>query len=230
MAAKTQARLGFVLFALIAAAAATFVLVRRSATPSSSDHRTVRQLVVHYNLLSRPDDPIIVLGDSIVEAATLPASACGHPIVNAGLAGAGTRSDLAGWLKPALGPKRPFAIIVSLGVNDALTAKPDSSQVFAGRYEALLRELTTLTTRLFIIEFPPVEVRGPFTAAMEKAAAASITGYRAALPDLAKRTGATFMPLPPMEAPFTLEGVHLNAAGYRSWDQAIQQATELACR
>ncbi|CCD93609.1 conserved exported hypothetical protein [Bradyrhizobium sp. ORS 375] len=230
MAVKTQARLGFVLFAVIAAAAATFVLVRRSAAPAGSDHRTVRQLVVHYNLLSRADDPIIVLGDSIVEAATLQASACGHPIVNAGLAGAGTRSDLAGWLKPALGPKRPFAIIVSLGVNDALTAKPDSSQVFAGRYEALLRELATLTQRLFIIEFPPVEVRGPFTAAMEKATAASITGYRAALPDLARRAGATFLPLPPMEAPFTLEGIHLNAAGYRSWDQAIQQATEFACR
>ncbi|CAL78932.1 hypothetical protein; putative exported protein [Bradyrhizobium sp. ORS 278] len=230
MAARAQARLGFVLFAVIVAAAATFVLVRRSAAPSGSDHRTVRQLVVHYNLLSRPDDPIIVLGDSIVEAATLPASACGHPIVNAGLGGAGTRSDLAGWLKPALGPKRPFAIIVSLGVNDALSAKPDSSQAFAGRFEALLRELTTLTTRLFVIEFPPVEARGPFTAAMEKTAMASITGYRTALPDLAKRAGATFVPLPPMDAPFTLEGIHLNAAGYRSWDQAIQQAIELACR
>ncbi|CCD84144.1 Conserved hypothetical protein; putative esterase [Bradyrhizobium sp. ORS 285] len=230
MAAKTQARLGFVLFAVIAAAAATFVLARRSAAPSGGDHRTVRQLVVHYNLLSRPGDPIIVLGDSIVEAATLPASACGHPIVNAGLAGAGTRSDLAGWLKPALGPKQPFAIIVSLGVNDALTAKPDSSDVFAGRYEALLRELAKLSTRLSIIEFPPVEVRGPFTAAMEKIATASITGYRAALPDLAKRNGATFVPLPPIESPFTLEGIHLNAAGYRSWDQAIQQAIELACR
>ncbi|WP_315721193.1 MULTISPECIES: SGNH/GDSL hydrolase family protein [unclassified Bradyrhizobium] len=230
MAAKTQARLGFVLFAVIAAAAATFALVRRSATPSASDHRTVRQLVVHYNLLSRAGDPIVVLGDSIVEAATLPTSACGHPIVNAGLAGAGTRSDLASWLKPALGPKQPFAIIVSLGVNDALVAKPDSSQVFAGRYEALLRELATLTPRLFVLEFPAVEARGPFTATMEKTATASITGYRAALPDLAKRTGVTFLALPPMESPFTLEGIHLNAAGYRSWDQAIQQATELACR
>ncbi|NPU12368.1 SGNH/GDSL hydrolase family protein [Bradyrhizobium sp. 83012] len=230
MAAKTQARLGFVLFAVIAAAAATFVLVRRSAAPSANDHRTVRQLVVHYNLQARPDDPIIVLGDSIVEAATLPATACGHPVVNAGLAGAGTRSDLAGWLKPALGPKRPFAIIVSLGVNDALTVKPDSSAIFAVRYEALLRELASLTTRLFIVDFPPVETRGPFTAAMEKTAMASITGYRAALPELAKRTGATFLPLPPMETPFTLEGIHLNAAGYRSWDQAILQGTELACR
>ncbi|MGC2774030.1 MAG: SGNH/GDSL hydrolase family protein [Bradyrhizobium sp.] len=229
MAANTQARLGIVLFAVIAAAAATFVLARRSAAPSGGDHRTVRQLVIHYNLLARPDDPIIVLGDSIVEAATLPASACGHPIVNAGLAGAGTRSDLAGWLKPALGPKRPFAVIVSLGVNDALTSKPDSPAVFAERYEALLRDLSKLTERIFIVEFPPVEARGPFTPAMEKAAMASITGYRAVLPDLARRTGATLLPLPPMESPFTVEGVHLNAAGYRSWDEAIQRGTDLAC-
>ena len=228
MTTTTQARLGFVLFAVVAAAAATFVLARRFAAPSGGDHRAVRQLVVHYTL-ARVDDPIIVLGDSIVEAATLPASACGHPIVNAGLGGAGTRSDLAGWLKPALADRRPFAIIVSLGVNDALTAKPDSPAVFADRYEALLRELAKLTPRIFIVEFPPVEARGPFTPAMEKAAMATITGYRAALPELARRTGATLLPLPAMEPPFTLEGIHLNAAGYRSWDKAIQNGTELAC-
>ena len=228
MAANAQARLGFVLFAVVAAAAASFVLARRFAAPSGVDHRSMRQLIVHYNL-ARVDDPIVMLGDSIVEAAMLPANACGHPIVNAGLAGAGTHSDLAGWLKPALGPKRPFAMIVSLGVNDALTSQPDTPAIFADRYEGLLRELAKLSPRLFIVEFPPVETRGPFTPAMEKAAMATITGYRAVLPDLAQRTGATLLPLPPMDAPFTLEGVHLNAAGYRAWDQTIQHGLSLAC-
>ncbi|MGJ5178235.1 SGNH/GDSL hydrolase family protein [Bradyrhizobium oligotrophicum] len=229
MATNTQARLGIVLFAVIATAAATYVLARRSAELSSGDHRTVRQIVVHYNLLARPEDPIIVLGDSIVEAATLPASACGHPIVNAGLAGSGTFSNLAGWLKPALGPKRPFAIIVSLGINDALISDPDPREVFAGRYEALLRELSKLTARLYIVAFPPVEARGPLTPAMEKTVMSIVTGYHAVLPDLARRTGATLLPLPPMEAPFTLEGIHLNADGYRSWNQTVQRGTELAC-
>src|SRR6185369_16220009 len=99
------------------------------------NHRDIRQIVVNYTV-ARIDDPIIVLGDSIVEAATLPPSACGHPIVNAGLAGATTGSDLSGWLKGALGARRPHAIIVSLGVNDALTfSPPATSAAFAGRYE-----------------------------------------------------------------------------------------------
>jgi len=229
MAGNTQVRLGFVLFALVATAAASFVLGRREAAPSGGNHRNLRQIVVHYTV-ARLDDPIIVLGDSIVEAATLPPSACGHPVVNAGLAGATTTSDLAGWLKGALGTRRPFAIIVSLGVNDVLTfSTPDATAVFAGRYEALMRDLSKLTERTFIVEFPPVEAHDPFTPAMAKAAMAVITGYRAALPKIAQNTGATLLPLPPLEAPFTLEGIHLNAAGYGAWERAIQRGMELAC-
>lgn len=229
MAGNTQVRLGVVLFAVVVTAAASFALGRRGAAPSGGNHRDIRQIVVNYTV-ARIDDPIIVLGDSIVEAATLPPSACGHPIVNAGLAGATTGSDLSGWLKGALGTRRPYAIIVSLGVNDALTLSPPAtSAAFAGRYEALLHELSKLTERLFIIEFPPVEARGPFTPAMAETAMAAITGYRAALPKIAHKTTATLLPLPPLEAPFTLEGIHLNTAGYGAWDKAIQRGTELAC-
>jgi lysophospholipase L1-like esterase len=75
--------------------------------------------VLHY-ASSRTDDPIIVLGDSIVEASTLPRSACGHAVVNAGLNGASTASDLGNWLTAALAGKRATTVIVALGTNDAL--------------------------------------------------------------------------------------------------------------
>jgi hypothetical protein len=32
-----------------------------------------------------------------------------------------------------------------------------------------------------------------------------------------------------MSAPFTIDGVYLNADGYRSWEQAVLQAASLAC-
>ncbi len=43
---------------------------------------------------------------------------------------------------------------------------------------------------------------------------ASINGYNASLTALAKNAGATFFALPPMSEPHTIDGVHLNAAGY----------------
>jgi lysophospholipase L1-like esterase len=229
MTNATQTRSGLALLALIAVTVAAFLLGRaHQAKPAGSEHREARQQVLYFTL-SRTDAPIIVLGDSIVEAAMLPPNACGHPLINAGLSGASTSSDLGGWLKPALGAKRAFAIIVLLGVNDALTATPDRPEAFAGRYEALLRELSALTERVYLIETPPVEARERMTPDMAKAVMATLGRYRAVLPDLAKHTGATLLPMPEMPTPFTIDGVHLNAVGYRIWDQAVLQAAALAC-
>lgn len=228
----TETRWGAALVILIAVAVAAFLLGRahraHRALPSGTEHRAVRQQVLHLTL-SRTEAPIIVLGDSLVEAAILPPSACGHALVNAGLSGATTASDLAGWLKPALGARRPFAIIVSLGVNDVPTNSPGNADAFAGRYEALLRELSKLTDRLSLLEIPPVEARERMTPEMAKAAMATIGSYRARLPELARRTGATLLPWPEVQAPFTIDGVHLNAEGYRAWNEAIQHGTALAC-
>jgi lysophospholipase L1-like esterase len=196
--------------------------------PAGAEYRATRQQVL-YLTLSRTKAPIVVLGDSIVEAAMLPPSACGHALVNAGLGGASTASDLAGWLKPPLGTDRPFAIIVSLGANDALSPKPGGAEAFAGRYEALLRDLSKLTDRVLLLEIPPVEARGPMTPEMAKAVMATIGSYRAMLPDIARRTGATLLPWPDVQAPFTIDGVHLNAEGYRAWNEAIQHGIALAC-
>jgi lysophospholipase L1-like esterase len=224
-----QTRLGAVVFAIIAAAAAGYLLARAHYMPLPADeHRFARQVILYYTL-SRVDDPIIVLGDSIVEAAILPTSACGHPFVNAGLNGASTASDLGDWLTPVLANKRAFAIIVWLGVNDALKAVPLSKQVFAERYVSLLAELSKLTTRLFIVETAPVETGARMTADMEKAVMATIRDYRSVLPEVATRANATLLALPEISSPFTIDGVHLNAQGYRAWDQAVMQGVSKAC-
>jgi lysophospholipase L1-like esterase len=224
-----QTPLGLVVFAIVGAASAGYLLARAHYAPvPGADHRLARQLVLFYTL-SRVDDPIIVLGDSIVEASSLPRTACGHPIVNAGLNGASTMSDLAEWLAPALANRQAFAIVVSLGTNDALTAKPAGRQVFAQRYGALLAGLSKLTARLLVVEIPPVEARERFTADMQKAVMTTIRDYRSALPDLAAQSKAAVLALPDMSSPFTIDGVHLNAEGYRAWDQAVMQGISQAC-
>src|SRR5216683_3133283 len=113
--------------------------------------RISRQLVV-WRTLARLDDPIVVLGDSIVEASTLPRSLCGHAIVNAGIGGASTASNLGSILSEALDNKRAALVVVSLGTNDA--AIPSSVERYRSNYRALLTELAGLTPRSAIAAIP----------------------------------------------------------------------------
>ena len=97
--------------ALIGAAAVGSGMMKKQ--PLTDSHRRTRQVILYYTL-SRVENPILVLGDSIVEASTLPRELCGHPIVNAGLDGASTTSDLGNWLTDVIGEKPASAVVVAL--------------------------------------------------------------------------------------------------------------------
>ena len=185
-------------------------------------HRTTRQSVIR-STLARFDDAVVVLGDSIVEGSTLPRSLCGHAIVNAGIGGASTASDLDQLLAAALGGKQAALVVVALGTNDA--AIPDSVAQYSANYRTLLAGLAALTPRRAIAAIPPPEAG---LEEAKKVSGAVIYSYNAVLPGLAEEIHASFIPLPPMPARHTLDGIHLNAAGYEVWDQAILHGIEAA--
>jgi lysophospholipase L1-like esterase len=185
-------------------------------------HRTARQLVV-WRTLARLDDPIVILGDSIVEASTLPRSLCGHPIVNAGIGGASTTSNLGSFLADALGNKRAALVVVSLGANDAVIS--DSLERYRASYRALLTELAALTPRRAVVAISPLEAE---LGDGKKISGAVIDNFNAILPELAKEAGAAFIPVPAMPERHTFDGIHLNAAGYEVWDKAILGGIESA--
>jgi lysophospholipase L1-like esterase len=216
----------FSLVAIAACASAAFLVWATREAPD--DHRRARQLVLYYTL-SRVNDPVIVIGDSIVEASTLPRLTCGHSIVNAGLNGASTASDLGSWLAPTLDGKRPPLIVVSLGVNDALASAPQSKANFEDRYGALLALLSKLTPQLAVLEIPPVEAQGRMTVKMQDEVMQTVNAYNSILPNLARRNGATFLALPAVPKPHTIDGVHLNSDGYLAWDKAVMQAAAMIC-
>ncbi len=185
-------------------------------------HAPTRQFVIR-STLARFDDAVVILGDSIVEASTLPRSVCGHAVVNAGIGGASTTSGLDSILATALGDKRAALVVVSLGTNDA--AVPDSVEQYRSNYRALLEKLAALTPRRSITAIPPPE------AGLEEAKKVSVNlidGYNAVLPDLAKEARVAFIPLPAMPERHTIDGIHLDAAGYEIWDRAILSGIELA--
>jgi lysophospholipase L1-like esterase len=216
-------RIGLAVLA-IGLLAASFSWFNWPAGPD--DHRTTRQLILHYTL-SRLDDPIIVFGDSNTEASTLPRSLCGRAVVNAGLSGASTASDLGDWLFGALAGKRASLIVVSLGTNDALAAR--SQHDYEANYSKLLAQLSTMAPRIVVLAVPSVDVRNNVTVDLRNKVMALLDRYNSALPGLAKNAGATFVALPPMPDPHTIDGVHLNAAGYALWDAAVLQGAALAC-
>jgi hypothetical protein len=217
------ARIGLAVL-LIGSLAAGYSFIRKEAMANS--HRQARQLVLHYTL-SRVDNPVILVGDSITEASTMPRELCGHAIVNAGLNGASTASDLGTWLIEALDGRRAAAIVVSLGTNDALLAR--STQSFETDYAALLAQLAGVSDHLAVLAVPGIDVRGRVTAEMQAAAMGRINAFNAALPALAAKGGAAFIALPPMQVLHTLDGVHLNATGYSAWDRAILGGVSTIC-
>jgi lysophospholipase L1-like esterase len=185
-------------------------------------HRATRQFVI-WSTLSRVDDPIVILGDSIVEASTLPQSLCGHAIVNAGIGGASTLSQLGSMLVQALGGKRAALVVVALGTNDA--GIPLGAEQYRSNYRALLAELAAVTPRSAILAVPPPESGLPEA---KKVSIAVIDSYNALLPELAKEARATFIPFGAMPERHTLDGIHLNGAGYAVWDKAVLGGVESA--
>lgn len=196
------------------------------ADSTADSHRHARQVALNHTL-SRLDAPIIILGDSITEASTLPRSLCGHPIVNAGLGGAATNSNLGTWLIEALDGRRAAGILVALGTNDALMMH--STQAFEASYVSLLAQLKTVTDRLAVLGIPAIEMRGRVTAEMRDEAMRRIDALNAVLPAVAEKAGAAFVALPPMATPHTVDGVHLDAGGYAVWDAAVLTWVPRAC-
>jgi lysophospholipase L1-like esterase len=185
-------------------------------------HGPSRQFVIR-STLARVENAVVVLGDSIVEASTLPRSLCGHPIVNAGIGGASTASNLGSILAESLGERRAALCVVSLGSNDA--AIPNSVERYRSNYRALLTDLAGLTPRTAVMAIPPPEAG---LEEAEKVSLATVDSYNAILPALAEEARAAFIALPAMPERHTLDGIHLNAAGYEVWDKAILHGIESA--
>jgi lysophospholipase L1-like esterase len=193
---------------------------------AAESHRHGRLAILYYTF-SRLNAPIVILGDSITEASTLPRSLCNHPIVNAGFNGASTTSDLGTWLIEALDGRRATAILVALGTNDALMAH--SAQAFEANYASLLAQLKTVTDHLAVLGVPAIEMRGRVTAEMRSEAMSRIDALNAILPALAEKAGAAFVALPPMPTPHTIDAVHLDATGYAAWDDAVLKWVSSTC-
>ncbi|OAF16485.1 hypothetical protein AYJ54_37945 [Bradyrhizobium centrolobii] len=89
--------------------------------------------------MARTNEPIVVLGDSIVEMAPLPLTLLGVEVVNAGIGGI-RASELAVIAPRLLDGFKPKLLVIALGANDASSSGSDFSN--------LLTTLRTYTPNL----------------------------------------------------------------------------------
>ncbi|QUS41565.1 SGNH/GDSL hydrolase family protein [Tardiphaga alba] len=191
------------------------------AWPKGDRSTPPRPLLIK-SALKQADDPIVILGDSIVRQANLPRTICKRTVVNAGIDGSTATSGLDGMLKKAIGDKKAAMIVVSLGTNDA--EEVVSADTFRGNYTKLLSALASMTPRLGVTTVTPLEA-GPDVGHRTQR---TIDSYNSELASVARTTDARLISIPPMPAGSTRDGVHLSQNGYAIWTSAIQSGIEAA--
>jgi hypothetical protein len=168
-------------------------------------------------------NPVIIFGDSIVQGAALPRKVCGLPLVNAGVRGAGIGYYLRHSAQ-LLGSSRPKLIVLAVGINNA-AAKERREVDFQDRYEQTVASLSSIAPVVAATVTPIKE--GYFVSSF---------GYDPQIVPALNRTilatpnirAVIDLNAPLSAANFTMDGVHLNPAGYALWRSNILKGIEAA--
>ncbi|MHC2462133.1 SGNH/GDSL hydrolase family protein [Bradyrhizobium embrapense] len=180
-------------------------------------HADVRRAIVAQQL-ARTDAPIVVLGDSLIEAATLPSKICGRPVINAGIGGA-TLMDFRVAGLQFLNGSHPTAIVIALGMNDALRR----SQTFESDLTQLLDQARQITPNVAAFGIPAAEpgVLVDDSTALNDAITRQNETY-------SKTMGAAFSKPPTLGNGHTIDGIHIAPRAYKQWAASLFAAIEAA--
>ncbi|MET4328325.1 lysophospholipase L1-like esterase [Bradyrhizobium sp. i1.15.2] len=197
----------------------------RLLSPTDGEHRRldIRKFAIT-SQLAQSSAPIVVIGDSITEAALLPTRLCGHPLINAGIGGltAGNYADLAPGL---LAERKIAALVIALGINDA-NRTTGSTDEFVRQYRRLLAIAGQASAHLIIAGVPPIDADGALAPYFDIPRSEEID---AKLAKIAADAGLPFVSLRglKMREPGTrVDGVHLTAKGYEAWQRAVIGAVQ----
>lgn len=167
---------------------------------------------------------IVMLGDSLTEWGNWHELVPGFRVVNRGIAG-DTSSGVLDRLQEVI-DRRPEMVFVMVGTNDIGLQVPP---------ENVLRNLREIVTRLRAASIVPVAQSILFRGGWPQADNAAIAAVNAALADFCAAQGVRFLDLNAAMAPngrlsdeMTYDGLHLTAAAYRVWrDAVVRVAAEM---
>jgi lysophospholipase L1-like esterase len=189
--------------------------------------------MIGFHLEQAGAESILVCGDSRVEAAFLPSSIAGLPVVNAGIGGA-TISLIGDELARMIGAHKVRLLVLSAGVNDAKTENRTIKSVsdFRSNLEATVKKLAQNAERILLTSIPPVENGKPLGPQFYDGDL--ICRFNDEIASCAERNSMDFFDLAgPMTnenleltAGMSIDGVHLNRVGYEIWRPVLISAIE----
>jgi lysophospholipase L1-like esterase len=177
--------------------------------------------------------PIVVLGDSIVERASLD-RVCGQPTLNAGI-GYARISTVQDVTTDLLKATKVGHAVLAVGINDVLKHTSDDSLVeFEKRYEMVAEMLRDRNVRTTVALITPVSTEW-MNAPGQLQKFDDINLRIAAYNNAIKRVAAKLNLKPfdfalvrengaPIMAHASIDGVHLSTAGYETWRHSLQDA------
>jgi lysophospholipase L1-like esterase len=171
---------------------------------------------LHFEELTLPGGEVVFLGDSITEGGMWHEWFPGLPIVNRGIGG-DTTDGVLRRLHSAI--QHPSKVFLLIGTNDFAFRRPEADTLANARQIVQRIREAAPDAELVIQSVMPRKRK--YRDRIERLNAE----YRA----LAQEFGATYLDLWPMlsdaagelRAEFTLDGLHLNGAGYRVWVEAL---------
>jgi lysophospholipase L1-like esterase len=189
----------------------------RLPTPTISREHTDARTFIIRSKLSRTSEPVVILGDSIVEASDPPASICGHAVVNAGIGGT-TIGYFARNAELLLREVKPSLVVLAVGINDASSGgQADRTEPFREAYRTTLQSLPAVPVAVATITpIGPDASKILFDASLVDRFNDIIRQFAKAhtLVDLHKA----------LTGNFTIDGIHLNGDGYKLWNAEIVAA------
>ncbi|WP_156438771.1 SGNH/GDSL hydrolase family protein [Bradyrhizobium valentinum] len=196
-------------------------------------HVDIRRQMIGYHLEQAGAESIVVCGDSRVEAALLPSSVAGVPLVNAGIGGA-TISLIGSEVPMIIGDYKLHLLVLSAGVNDAKIENRTTNSVseFRSNIEAAIRKLAQNARKILLTSIPPVENGKPLGPRYYDGDL--ICRFNDEIASSAKRNGADFFDLAgamtnenlELMAGMSIDGVHFSRTGYEIWRPALISAIE----
>jgi len=176
-----------------------------------------------------PAGGVLFVGDSIVDQSFTPLI-CGLPVLNAGMSGA-TVADLFPVARDAIALAKPALILISVGINNAL---PKSRHVSVEAYGEQLDGMVAaaMASGARVVLLTQTAVRHDQMLSIDLPKLNAIDGTIRNIAEqrgtqLVDITAALAGPDGQMQSGRTMDGVHLTAAGYAAWHEAIKH---VACR
>jgi lysophospholipase L1-like esterase len=193
----------------------TLAAVLLATQADAHEHSEVRQFVIRSQLQQAGAGAVVVIGDSITESALLPSEICGRRVINAGIGGF-TAGDYLPFAKQIMPTAGAVLTVVAIGTNEAYKgATPQPS------YGELIDLIRQHSEKVILAGIPPFDMSGELAKAYFEPASGDAV-------DDSIRHSAMTRNLPFVDLrhdingeKLTIDGIHLNAAGYAQWRAAL---------